>query len=224
MHYLTVIETILRDREAFFSQIRDGKGIRHKIASMFFSCFVFLALYGGVMGAAHGIPQTFSSLIKLPILFLATLLICAPSLHFFNILFGSNQTAEQSVALILTAISTTAVLLFSLAPITFFFLISSSEYAFFKLLNVVSFAIAGVLGVLFLQQGMRIVTETGDDAPDDIRTRRTIFMIWVVLYAFVGSQMAWTLSNPSREFILFAHEGGNFFTDIIESLKTLFNA
>lgn len=225
MHHLIVIETILRNRESFFSEIRDGKAVSQKIVAMLISCFVFLAAYGVVMGAGHSIAQATASFFKLPTLFLATLAICAPSLHFFNVLFGSSQTASQTIALILTAISTTAVLLFSLAPITLFFLLSSSEYVFFKLLNVVFFVISGGLGVMFLRQGMRIVTETENDEADGIHTRRLIFAIWVVLYGFVGSQMAWVLrpfiGEPDRNFILFSHSGGNIYTDVIESLRTL---
>jgi hypothetical protein len=225
MDHLIIIESILRNRNLFFSEIRDRKAVRGKIIAMLISCLVFLAGYGAVMGAAHSLPQTIASFVKLPTLFLATLAICAPSLHFFNVLFGSNQTAAQTIALILTAISTTAVLLFSLAPITLFFLLSSSEYVFFKLLNVVFFVIAGGLGVMFLQQGMRIVTETEDDGANGIRTRRLIFFIWVVLYGFVGSQMAWTLrpfiGQPDKGFILFSHSGGNFYTDVLESIREL---
>jgi len=96
---------------------------------------------------------------------------------------------------------------------------------FFKLLNVAFFVIAGGLGVMFLRQGMRVVTETGDEEADNVQTRRLIFIIWIMLYGFVGSQMAWVLrpfiGQPDKEFILFSHSGGNIYTDIIESLRIL---
>ncbi|MBZ0286706.1 MAG: actin-binding WH2 domain-containing protein, partial [Anaerolineae bacterium] len=117
-----------------------------------------------------------------------------------------------------------SVLLFSLAPITLFFEISSSQYTFFKVLNVVFFAVCGLLGVFFLQDGMRIATETEDDR-EGLGARRLIFVLWVVLYAFVGSQMAWTLSPfmgmPDNPFVLFAQRGGNFYTDMIYSVTEL---
>ena len=53
--------------------------------------------------------------------FLATLLICAPTLYFFNVLFGPNQSLTQNIALILTAITVTAVLLLAMALITLIF-------------------------------------------------------------------------------------------------------
>lgn len=223
MNKLTIIETILRDRWRFFSEIREGVEVSGKIQAMLLSCAVFLAIYGLVMGASHSIPQAFSAMVKLPILFLLTLAICAPSLHFFNILFGSKQTILQTIALILTAISTSSVLLFSLAPITLFFLLTSSGYQFYKLLNVVFFAIAGLLGAVFLRQGMRIVTELEGD--EGLQTRRTIFYLWVLVYGFVGSQMAWTISpfmgNPADSFMLMKPLGGNVYSDIFESLRQL---
>ena len=223
MHRLTIIETILRDRGPFFNEIRDGVNVREKITSMLISSIAFLAIYGAVLGASHSLPQTLSSTVKLPLLFILTFFICAPSLHFFNVLFGSRQSAAQTIALVLTGISTTSVLLFSLAPITLFFLISSNEYYFYKLLNVVFFAGSGLLGMVFLRQGMRIVTE-GEGA-DGIHTRRLIFAMWVFLYGFVGLQMAWTLSPfigyPDKPFMLFKQVGGNVYADILESFLQL---
>ncbi|MEJ2149725.1 MAG: actin-binding WH2 domain-containing protein [Chloroflexota bacterium] len=222
MYHLSIVETILRDRLTFFREIREGEGIRQKIGSLLFASFVLLATYGAVMGGSHGILQMLSSMVKLPFLFLATLAICAPSLHFFNILFGSRQTMRQTIALILTAIATSSVLLFSLGPISFFFVITSSEYPFFKLLNVAFFAVAGFLGVLFLQHGMQVVTE-GDQRGK--ATRGLIFTMWVLLYGFVGSQMAWTLApflgDPAQPFIIFRHVGGNFYADVLNSFVGL---
>lgn len=208
MNHLAIIETILRDRHNFFAEIRDEVN--------------FLASYGLVMGASHSVLQSITAFFKLPVLFLLTLAICTPSLHFFNILFGSKQTILQSVTLILTAIATTAVLLFSLSPITLFFLTTSSEYQFYKLLNVTCFALAGSMGVVFLRQGMQIVTE---DSNEGIKTRRLVFLFWSFLYGFVGSQMAWTLSPfigaPDKPFILFRNPGGNFYLDILDSISQL---
>lgn len=90
MHYFNIVETILRDRHTFFAEIRNRVALGNKIGSMLIACLIFLALYGMVMGASHSILQAISSMIKLPILFLVTLLICTPSLHYFNILFGSK--------------------------------------------------------------------------------------------------------------------------------------
>jgi hypothetical protein len=216
---LGVIETILRNRLYFFHEIRDGIELQRKMRAMLISSLIFFALYGAVMGSTHSLWQAPSSAVKLPILFLATLFICAPTLYFFNILFGSNQSLLQNIALILTAITVTAVILLSFTPIALFFLITTSQYQFFKLLNVGIFAIAGAMGVFFLDQGMRIVADVGTEGENN---RRWVLRMWIFLYAFVGSQLAWTIrpfiGAPSIQFELFRQLGGNFYTNVVVSI------
>ena len=220
---LNIADTILRNRTYFFGEIRGSAGLGYKIQSMMLSCFIFLAIYGAVMGAAHSPLQALSSAVKLPILFLATLTICTPSLHFFNILFGSKQTLGQTVSLILTAMSTTSVILVSFAPITFFFLVTTRNYPFFLVLNVVFFAVAGAMGLLFLRQGIHMISES--DNLDGVSARRTVFTIWILLYAFVGSQIAYTLSpfvgDPGQPFILFTQYGDNFYSYVLTQIVHL---
>lgn len=220
---LTVIETILRNRLFFFGEIQGGVKLREKILDMLISCVTFLAIYGAVMGASHSMVQAVSSAIKLPVLFLVTLIICTPSLHFFNILFGSKQTLPQTVTVILTAMSTNAVLLVSFAPITLFFLLTSRNYPFFLLLNVFFFAVAGLMGLIFLRQGVHMISEV--DNNQGAGTRRMIFAAWIILYAFVGSQMAYTLSpfvgDPQQPFVLVAEFGGNFYSSVANAITEL---
>src|SRR6185312_10306695 len=222
MSSLTIIESILRERQAFFSEIRQGKDIQGKMRAMLISSIAFLALYGAVMGSTHSLWQALSSAVKLPVLFLATLVVCAPTLYFFNLIFGSKQSLSQNIALMLTAITVTAVVLLSFAPIVLFFLLTSSNYQFFKLPNVGVFAVAGIIGVLFLVQGMRVVSTSGSD---EAAARLIVVRLWILVYAFVGSQVAWTLrpfvGAPSMQFELFRQLGGNFYTNIFASIGEL---
>jgi hypothetical protein len=221
---LTIVEAILRDRQRIFAEIRDGQALGDKMRAMLISSAAFLALYGAVMGSTHSLWQALSSAAKLPILFMATLIICAPTLYFFNLIFGSDQSLGQNVALIMTAITVTAVVLLSFAPIVLFFLLtgSNSNYQFFKLLNVGVFIVAGLVGVRFLAQGMRVVSARGKEATG---TRLSVVRLWIVVYAFVGSQVAWTLrpfvGAPSMKFELFRQLGGNFYANIMASIGEL---
>ena len=223
MKDLAVIETILRNRYHFFQEIGEGIGLQEKMRAMLVSSIAFLALYGAVMGSTHSLWQALSSAVKLPILFLATLIVCSPTLYFFNVLFGSNQSLTQNVALILTAITVTAVLLLSFAPITLFFLLTTSHYQFFKLLNVGIFTIAGSMGVIFLSQGMQVVSASGkSEGNQGARARRWVLRLWILVYGFVGSQMAWTLrpfiGAPAMKFELFRQLGGNFYANVLASI------
>ncbi len=218
---LTIVETILRDRQRIFAEIRAGQGLGEKMRAMALSSIAFLAIYGAVMGSTHSLWQAFSSAAKLPLLFLATLVICAPTLYFFNLIFGSNQSLTQNVTLMLTAITVTAVVLLSFAPIVLFFLLtsSSSQYQFFKLLNVGVFAVAGIVGVRFLAQGMKMMSPGPQEG---VRARQNVVRLWILVYAFVGSQVAWTLrpfvGAPSMPFELFRQLGGNFYANIFASI------
>ena len=224
MNNLAIIETILRNRSRFFAEIRDGVDLGRKTRAMLLSSIVFLALYGAVMGSTHSLWQALSSAFKLPILFLATLVVCSPTLYFFNLIFGSNQSLAQNFCLILTAITVTAVILLSFAPIVLFFLLTTSHYQFFKLLNVGVFAVAGMVGVNFLSRGMRIVSSSSEEGAG---ARRNVVRLWILIYAFVGSQMAWTLrpfigAPGLQQFELFRQLGGNFYGNIFASLGELF--
>jgi hypothetical protein len=216
---LGIVEKILRNRYAFFEEVREGVELQDKMRAMFFSSATFFALYGAVMGSSHSLWQTLSSAVKLPLLFLATLIICAPSLYFFSLLFGSNQSLRQSVTIILTAITVTAVLLLSCAPITLFFLVTSPQYQFFKLLNVGIFSISGVMGIVFLYQGIRVVSGPKSEGAT---MRKWVLVMWMFVYAFVGSQMAWTIrpfiGAPRAPFELFRQLGGNFYANVFRSI------
>ena len=95
----------------------------------------------------------------------------------------------------------------------------ASRWTFFKLLNVAIFAVTGIVGVLFLSQGMNIVSAGGKEGGG---TRRWVVRLWILVYAFVGSQMAWTLrpfiGAPGMPFELFRQLGGNFYTNVLASL------
>jgi hypothetical protein len=215
----SIIEKILRNRQKFFQEIHEGIELPEKLKAMLISSITFFALYGAVMGSSHSLWQTMSSAVKLPILFVATLFVCVPSLYFFSLLFGSNQSLSQSFAVILTAITVTSVLLLSCAPITLFFLLTAPQYQFFKLLNVMIFAVSGLMGIVFLYQGMKIVSGAEKEGAG---TRKWVLIFWMFVYAFVGSQMAWTIrpfiGAPNTTFELFRQLGGNFYANILFSI------
>jgi hypothetical protein len=215
-----IIEKILRNRYGFFEEIREGIELGEKMKAMLISSITFFALYGAVMGASSSLWQTMSSAVKLPILFLATLFVCVPSLYFFSLLFGSNQSLGQSVTVILTAITVTAVLLLSCAPITLFFLLTTpSQYQFFKLLNVTIFTVSGLMGIVFLYQGIKVISGSEGEGAS---TRKWVLILWMFVYAFVGSQMAWTIrpfiGAPGTPFELFRQLGGNFYSNVFSSI------
>jgi hypothetical protein len=221
--YFSVLIELLRDRSLFLEEIRSGVKLETKNTALLLCSSIFFAVYGAIIGSSHSWAQALSSTVKLPALYLITLIICFPTLYFFNILFGSRKTFGQHFAMLLTSVSVISVLLFSFAPITLFFLISTHNYQFYKVLNVVVFAVTGFIGVKFLYQGMEMLSQEDEEG---LKTRMSILRFWLILYAFVGTQLAWTLrpffGSPGTPFELFREMQGNFYLDIIHAFGEIF--
>ncbi len=75
-------------------------------------------------------------------------------------------------------------------------------------------------GLTFLIQGMRLVL-TGYMG---VRRRRML-LFWMLVYAFVGTQMAWALrpfvGSPTASFELIRESQGTFYTGVTYHLREL---
>ncbi|MBD2194729.1 MULTISPECIES: actin-binding WH2 domain-containing protein [Calothrix] len=218
-----ILISLLRDRQGFLEEISQGIRLQSKTSALFVSSSICFAIYGAIIGASHSWGQAISSAIKLPAFYLLTLIICFPTLFFFNVLFGSRSSFQQHFVVLLTAVSVISVLLFSLAPVTLFFMITApNSYQFFKLLNVLIFGITGIFGIKFLYEGMQLLSKQDEVGK---KTRTTILRSWLFLYAFVGMQLGWFLrpffGAPGSKFELFRAVSGNFYLDIVAAISEI---
>ena len=111
-------------------------------------------IYGLCMGvfalvSADNRMQMIASAVKVPALFVLTLVVTLPSLYVFNALVGSRLTVGSLVRLFVAALGVNVAVLASLGPIVAFFAISTTSYSFMVLLNVLIFAVSGLLGFTF---------------------------------------------------------------------------
>lgn len=110
-------------------------------------CMAFYTLFNG----GHSpVLQLVATALKVPLLFFLTLLVTFPSLYVFNALVGSRLSALSLLRLLIAALAVMLAVLASFGPIVAFFSVSTTSYPFMLLLNVVVFAIAGLLGLKFL--------------------------------------------------------------------------
>ena len=223
MNHFSVLIGLLRDRRQFLEEVRGGVKLETKIASLLVASSFFFAVYGAIVGSYSGGLQIISSAIKLPALYLITLIICIPTLYFFDILFGSKLDFKQYVTMALTSVSVISVLLFSFAPVVLFFLISVQGYNFFLLLNVLIMTITGAIGVRLFYKGMRDMV--GPEAIEQ-QLRRRLLKGWVVLFGLVGSQLGWTLrpffGAEGEPFQIFRPEiNGNFYAKVFQAIGTM---
>lgn len=233
-----IIERFLRDRESVWEQIGDEVALPQLIGQMLVSSSAAMACYGAVIGIFSQQPlQSLSSALKLPLLFMLTLLLCLPTLYLLNLLWNGQLSVQQLLALTLSAVTIASAMLLAFAPVTFFFLVTTTHsYPFFVLLNVAILGFSSVTGLQFLVQGTqhlnarlaRAASEPEADAPPAPRAyavHATLLRGWLLLYAFVGTQLAWTLRPffgwPDHPFILFDSLNGNFYLGVAELLGQL---
>ncbi len=151
-----------------------GSGISIPIKTLVKMALIFGMLYGAMMGLfalfswetkSDALKQLVSTSIKVPLLYLLTLLVTFPSLYVVSALARTRLSAADTGRLLLVAMAVNLALLASLGPITAFFTVSTDSYPFMILLNVLFFAIAGLVGLAFLRRAIgNLLTANDDDA------------------------------------------------------------
>jgi len=213
-----VFAQLLREREAFYDRVLSGAGVVGLIMHLLLGCIILLGIYGLVMGSYNSLLQAVSSAVKVPLLFLLALVICYPALFIFNILLGSQLRFGQSLAMILSAFGLTACVLASFAPIALFFMLIGSSYTFLRLLHVVIFSVSALAGMKTLNDGLIYACEKYSVYP---RQGVRVFKVWVLIFAFVGTQLAWNLrpfvGNKELEFQLFRKQESNFYAHMFHT-------
>jgi hypothetical protein len=184
--------------------------------------------------------QVVASMVKVPALFLLTLLVTLPSLYVFNALVGSRLGGRAVLRLLVASLAVTLAVLASFGPIVAFFSLTTTSYPFMVLLNVAAFTVAGCLGLGFLLQTMnRLSVPAGPAAaqtapagalervPGSVlgRNVKLVFACWVVVFGLVGAQMSWVLrpfiGNPGQPFEWFRYRESNFFEAVGRALTSL---
>ena len=168
-NWITQVDRILRGDATKTSDLREGK-----IDIPIFGVAIVLGVLGLVAGACTGVfslashwffaetqsaaeferaySQFAASTVKVPLLFLLTLIVTFPSLYVFNALVGSKLRFTSVLRLLTAAMAVTMSVLAAIGPIVAFFSVCTDSYHFMVLLNVTAFGLAGVLGMLFLLQ------------------------------------------------------------------------
>lgn len=256
IQWLKELDEVLRGRKGDRALLAAGTGHIH-IRPLVSISIVLGVVYGLFMGLYAVLTRTppcymqmFASAVKVPILFILTLVITFPSLYVFSALLGVNLNPKDTLRLILAPISANLAVLASLGPITAFFTLSTSSYAFMKLLNVFFFGVSGVIGLKVLLTMLARLdaaqtgpvsanpggqTGEGSDAkatgqlipvPREGDMARTTFRMWLVIYGLVGAQMGWVLrpfiGAPDLPFQWFRAREANVFVDLFNTIGELF--
>lgn len=255
--WLLALDAILRGETTRLANLRDGR-LEVPVGGLTVLLILLGFTYGFCMGwfalfnrTTPEVLQVLATMLKVPALFFLTLLVTFPSLYVFNALVGSRLTSTTLLQLLIAALGVTLAVLASFGPIVAFFSVTTDNYPFMVLLNVVVFALSGGLGLTFLLQTLHRLDVAGQatsptpPATEDPaappppgalepveahlfgRNVKMVFRCWVVVFALVGGQMSWVLrpfvGRPDQPFEWLRTRHSNFFEAVWRTIQHLFS-
>jgi hypothetical protein len=218
----TALLPSLQNKDEFFDKMAHEKNIGRRIWHLILSLIGLTFFYGLVMGCYSGFLQALTAGVKVPVLFLLSLLICFPALFILQFILGSKMKLSQMAAIILSGFVLTGAIMVSFTPIVILFVLTAGNYHFLQLLHVAVFILAGVFGMKTVLDALKYSCEQKNVYP---KTGVVVFRFWVVILAFVGIQLAWNLrpflADKTEPYALFRKYEGNFYTAVLYSVEQL---
>lgn len=213
---------VFQQSDEFFEMLDNSSLSRKFVFHQLLVIVMFTLVYGIVMGSYNGLLQSLVTGVKIPCLILLSLIICFPALYVIQYMIGSTMTVYQMANVILSGFVVFSTIAISFAPIVVFFMITSDNYAFLKLLHVGIFTFSGIFTIRTIIRGLAYSCEKKNIYP---RLGMSIFKIWIIIFAFVSSQLAWNLrpfvGSRDLPFELFRHRESNFYVAVIHSIGQL---
>jgi hypothetical protein len=215
---------VFQHSDEYFETLSDSNFSKKYVVQQVIFIFLFSLIYGIVMGSYNGFYQSLVTGIKMPCLIFLSLLICFPALYVVQYMIGSTMTIYTMANILLSGFIVFTTIALSFAPIVIFFMVTSDNYSFLKLLHVAIFTFSGVFAVKTILNGLTFSCEKKNVYP---KQGMTIFKIWIFIFAFVSSQLAWNLrpfvGSRNLPFELFRERGSNFYVAVIQSVANVFD-
>jgi hypothetical protein len=178
------------------------------------------ALYGAVMASYNGFAGDRLVMVaygaaKVPLLFLATMLLAVPSFYVINLLLGVGDHFRRVWEALVDFQLAVSLQLGALVPITLFLNLTNSDYRIAQAWSTLLFAGA-------TWNARRVLARTYAPLVAENPVHRQLLRLWFVLYAFVGIQMGWDLrpfvGSPDMAVQFFRDDIGNAYLEIFRVL------
>lgn len=218
-------EVLLRNPRAYIEG-RNSVFRSNRLAKLVLLVMATSFVYGASVGAYSGGEQVLFAAVKMPILFMGTLLIGFPIFYIFASGFiGISAGFLFEITLFSVAVTTTFLAAF--APIQFVCSMSIPNpsypcYLFLVLFMVFLIALSGTVGVVQLYRALLPV------ATDKKRLFKLV-ITWFLIYQFIGAQMSWLLrpfvGSPweiKGGFFIWRYFEGNIYEAVFRATGNLF--
>jgi hypothetical protein len=213
---IALLNRILRQPGEVAADCRDDRDVTAIARNALMTIAVGAAIFGGVVGAWHGGPQIAFAAVKMPLVMLGTLILCAPAFYGIAAVFGRPWRFRAVVSLALVAGARFALVLLATAPALWFTINLGAPYHAVKLVAALAYALAGFASLTLLIRGL-------GDAPGKSLT----IVLFVGVFLMIGGQTAWILrpylGTPGEAKIaLFTHEReGGLAVQLLKSLREI---
>jgi hypothetical protein len=149
------------------------------------------AVYGAFMGSFYlrspeRVLMIAYAAVKVPILILATGLVCLPGFFVVNSVLGLRNDCADALRAVLAGQAALTAALASLGPLTRLVYVSGAGHRTAVMTNAAMFTVATALAQVIMFRRYRALIARNP-------LHRVTLWTWIVLYAFVGIQMGWML-------------------------------
>jgi hypothetical protein len=191
---------ILRSPGEVARACRDENDVRAMAANALVAIVVGSVLFGLAVGSWHGPQQALSAGMKMPIVTVGTLAVCAPAFYAISAVFGRAWSARTVLSLMLVAGARFALVLLAATPVLWLAINLGATYDAAKLTAAVAYALAGLTALTLMLRGL-------GDGPG----KKATLALFVGVFLVVGGQAAWVLrpylGTPGQDaVVLFTRE------------------
>jgi hypothetical protein len=175
-------ETLLRDTAG----LRSLAGRRSVRIVLVASPVYGLAMGSFSVDALGRVAFAVLSAVKLPFLILVSAAVCVPGFFVINAAAGLRDDFRESLRAIAAAQAAVALALCSFAPLVLVLYSGLESHRIALIWNMLAFTAAAVIGQIVMLRRYRPLIRRNT-------RHRSMLVVWLVMYAFVGVQMGWSL-------------------------------
>jgi hypothetical protein len=177
-----VIERLLRTPDETANDCREERGTADVARSALVAIVLGAAVFGAVVGSWRGGWQIAFAALKLPLVSIGTLAICAPAFYVLAQVFGRPWPLRAVVSIMLAAGARLSLVLLASTPVLWLLVDLGASYPLVKLLAALVYGLAGLAALTLLVRGL------GRE-----RGRAAIVSLFVCVFLLTGGQVAWVL-------------------------------
>ncbi|MBH24729.1 MAG: hypothetical protein CMH57_09815 [Myxococcales bacterium] len=183
---LGIIDELLRDQHTLLRRLEAGQGLPTIARAMLLTVGICAVAVGASVGFYRGGAQILYAALKLPVVILMTVAICAPVYSALKAALQQKMSIASDFALILSALALASLVAMSLAPLLLLAAFQTIGYHHFILLVVGLCGLGGAVGYTLFFRGMHRQVSSE-------MNRRLIAVSVLIVLGLVSTQMTWIM-------------------------------